>query len=228
MSTSRRTRHSLHPLSNVPGPPTGTIPKMAASPRLMTVGCVGLGQMGEGMARCLLSRGFPVTILGNRRRDPVDRLVSRGATEAASPSALAAASSTIVLCLPCSGTVESLVAELKPSLVAERHTIIDTGTSSLESTAALSAALGALGVGFAEAPLTGGKAQAREGVLGALVGCDTATFTRVEPVLSAFCSTVEHFGGVGAGGRAKLINNGMVIGIAALVIEAFRKVGGWY
>ena len=92
-----------------------------------------------------------MTILGNRRRDPVDRLNLRGATEAASPSALAAAASTIVLCLPCSGTVESLVAELKPSLVAERHTIIDTGTSSLESTAALSAALDALGVGFAEA-----------------------------------------------------------------------------
>ena len=88
-----------------------------------------------------------MTILGNRRRAPVDRLISRGATEAASPRALAAAASTIVLCLPCSGTVESLVAELKPSLVAERH--IDTGTSSLESTAALSAALDALGVGFA-------------------------------------------------------------------------------
>ena len=180
----------------------------------------------DGGVPRLLSRGFPVTILGNRRRAPVDRLISRGATEAASPRALAAAASTIVLCLPCSGTVESLVAELKPSLVAERHTIIDTGTSSLESTAALSAALDALGVGFAEAPLTGGKAQAREGVLGALVGCDAATFARVEPVLSAFCSTVEHFGGVGAGGRAKLINNGMVIGMAALVIEAFRKVGG--
>ena len=68
-----------------------------------------------------------------------------------------------------------------------------------------------------------GQAQAQQGALGALVGSSTATFKSIQPVLLSFCSAVQHFGGVGAGGRAKLINNAMVIGFAAMVIEAFRK-----
>ena len=51
----------------------------------------------------------------------------------------------------------------------------------------------------------------------------SALAAQAKPVLSAFCATVQHFGPVGAGGRAKLLNNAMVIGIAALVLEAFTK-----
>ena len=187
------------------------------------VGCVGLGAMGEGMANCLLRSGFGVTVLGNTNRAPVEALAAAGATEAAGYVDLVERSDVICLCLPNSVVVEEALGHMRPALVAGRHTVLDTGTSSLASTARIADQLGGAGVGFAEAPLTGGKAQAAEGILGALVGCSDETFRVVEPVLSAFCSTVQHFGPVGAGGRAKLINNAMVIGIAALVIEAFRK-----
>ena len=193
--------------------------------RTSRVGFVGLGQMGQGMAGCLLRAGFDVSIKGNVTRAPVESLVAAGATEASGLLELAAQADIIILCLPNSNVVEEVVNAMKPGLVSGRHVVMDTGTSSLASTEILSRELvEELGVGFAEAPLTGGKAQAEEGVLGAIVGADSqGTFEAIEPVLQAFCSTVQHFGPVGAGGRAKLINNAMVIGIAALVIEAFRK-----
>jgi 3-hydroxyisobutyrate dehydrogenase-like beta-hydroxyacid dehydrogenase len=186
------------------------------------VGFVGLGAMGEGMAACLLRDGFQVAILGNVNRGPVDRLVAAGAVEALEPLELARRVDVICLCLPNSDVVEDVIERMKPAL-APGKTILDTGTSSLASTARLGQTLGQLGVGFAEAPLTGGKAQADEGVLGALVGTTEDTFSTVKPLLDSFCSSVQLFGPVGSGGRAKLINNAMVIGIAALVLEAFRK-----
>jgi 3-hydroxyisobutyrate dehydrogenase-like beta-hydroxyacid dehydrogenase len=179
--------------------------------------------MGEGMAGCLLRDGYSVSVLGNRSRSPIDKLTALGATEATDCLELVQKADTIILCLPNSTVVESVVSIMKPALIPGHHTIIDTGTSSLASTAELAHELSAMGIGFAEAPLTGGKLQAQEGVLGALVGTEPEVFAAVKPVLGSFCATVQRFGPVGAGGRAKLINNAMVIGIAALVIEAFRK-----
>ena len=101
--------------------------------------------------------------------------------------------------------------------------IIDTGTSSPESTRALHAGLAPRGVRFVEAPVTGGVKQAAAGELGALVGTDDETFRVVEPLLAVMCKTVHHFGPPGAGNTAKLLNNFMVFGIAALVVEAFTR-----
>eukprot|EP01052_Picozoa_sp_SAG31_P062400 SAG31_NODE_21381_length_551_cov_0.867257_1_plen_139_part_01 len=60
------------------------------------VGCIGLGAMGEGMAACLLREGHPVTVVGNRRRQPVERLVAAGAQEAADMSQLAEAAEVLL------------------------------------------------------------------------------------------------------------------------------------
>ena len=74
-----------------------------------------------------------------------------------------------------------------------------------------------------EAPVTGGIKQAAAGELGALVGADDDAFNKARPVLDAMCKTVHHFGAPGSGNTAKLLNNFMVMGIAALVIESFSK-----
>jgi 3-hydroxyisobutyrate dehydrogenase-like beta-hydroxyacid dehydrogenase len=61
------------------------------------VGFVGLGLMGHPMAHGILTKGYPLTVLGHRKREAVDDLVGKGATEAPSPAALAEASDVIVL-----------------------------------------------------------------------------------------------------------------------------------
>ena len=189
---------------------------------MQRIGFVGVGVMGHGMAACLLKADYPLTAIAHRNRAPLEDLLARGAAEAASYAELAEASDCILLCVSNSSVVEKVVAELKPHLRAGQ-TLIDTGTSSPVSTRALAEDLAALDVAFVEAPVTGGVKQAAAGELGALVGTDKATYDAVKPLLQVFCQAVHHFGPPGSGNTAKLLNNFMVMGIAALVTEAFTK-----
>ena len=107
------------------------------------------------MALNLLRAGYRVTVKGNRNRAPVEALTNAGAAEASEYLQLTAQSDIIVLCLPNSTVVEGVISSMLPGLVAGRHVIVDTGTSSLVSTGRLARQLGQLGISFAEAPLTG-------------------------------------------------------------------------
>ncbi|MEM7733230.1 MAG: NAD(P)-dependent oxidoreductase [Pseudomonadota bacterium] len=185
------------------------------------IGFIGLGAMGHGMAANILARHGAVMVLGHRNRAPVEDLVANGAKEANSPAALAKACDVILLCLPNSDVVERMIEDMGESLSAGK-TLIDTGTSSRESTLNLHKTLQSRGVHFAESPLTGGTLQAQNAELGALVGADLDVFERIEPILGMFCATVQHFGPVGSGAAAKFVNNYMVMGVAAVVCEAFH------
>jgi 3-hydroxyisobutyrate dehydrogenase-like beta-hydroxyacid dehydrogenase len=109
---------------------------------------------------------------------------------------------------------------MKPRLRAGQI-IIDTGTTAPETTRRLAHELSPLGIGYADAPLTGGPEQAAKAELGALVGADAETFARIRPVLACFASRIKHFGPPGSGHVAKLISNYLVIGMIGLVAEAF-------
>ncbi|MEM9127661.1 MAG: NAD(P)-dependent oxidoreductase [Pseudomonadota bacterium] len=187
----------------------------------MKVGFIGLGAMGFGMASNILNKTGQLNIIGNRSRAPVDHLVAEGAIEYQSLPTLAKDSDAILLCLPNSDVVETVVAGMGAALGAGKI-LIDTGTSSLQSTQKIAVALNDKGVLFAEAPLTGGIKQAQAGELGALVGASQQVFDTIEPILNSFCTSVQHFGPLGAGARAKFVNNYMVMGIVALITEAFH------
>lgn len=186
------------------------------------IGFVGVGFMGHGMASRLLQAGYELTVIAHSNRSNVDDLLARGGHEAENYTALAEASDTVILCVTDSKAVAEVVAAMKPGLRAGM-TVIDTGTSSPVSTREVWKELDAIGVEFVESPLTGGVKQAAAGELGALVGASDETFERVTPLLETFCKTVHHFGPPGAGNTAKLLNNYMVLGIAALVTDAFSK-----
>lgn len=188
---------------------------------IQKIGFIGLGAMGFGMASNILTTHGQLSIVGNRNRTPVEALIRQGATEHSDASALADACDMIILCLPNSSVVERVVSEMGNAL-GPGKVLIDTGTSSLQSTERLARDLEDKGVEFAEAPLTGGIKQAEAGELGAMVGASPDVFGTIEPVLQSFCSSVQHFGSVGAGARAKFVNNYMVMGIVALVCEAFH------
>jgi len=186
------------------------------------IGFIGAGVMGHGMAANLLQAGHPLSVIAHRNRQPVDDLVARGAREAAGYPALTADSEVIMLCVSSSRVVEEVVDALKPCL-RPGMMVVDTGTSSPGSSRSVYRALAALEVAFVEAPVTGGVRQAAAGELGALVGAEPQAFEAARPILERMCRTVQHFGPVGAGNTAKLLNNYMVFGIAALVIEAFGR-----
>ena len=194
------------------------------------IGIIGVGLMGHGIARNLLQKGFALTVLGHRNRSPVDDLVKQGAAEAKSPADLAAVSDIVFLCVTGSSEVEALVrgpnglkASARAGLV-----IIDCSTSDPNSTLALEAELKPLGVALCDAPLGGTPANAEEGKLSVMVGCDAGVWPRIEPVLAAFTAKATRLGPTGDGHKMKLIMNFLAMGYASIFAEALvvgQKVG---
>lgn len=195
----------------------------------MHVGVIGAGLMGHGMAANLLRHGHEVSVITHRNRAPVDDLVAKGARQAHGLQDIARAD-VILLCVTTSKVVEETITKLKPQL-RPGQIILDAGTSAPETTKRLAHELAALGIAYADIPLTGGPEQAEQGVLGVLCGASEETFARIAPLLGCFASTVRHFGPPGSGHTAKLISNFLVTGMVALVSEAFgaaRKAQiGW-
>ena len=192
-----------------------------------TIGFIGLGYMGHGMAKNILAKDYSLAVLAHRNREPIEDLVSRGASEVATVQALAEASDIVFLCLPGSPQVEAVVEKLSAGL-SNGAIIVDCSTSDPVSTARLSQKLMEHGLHLVDAPLGGTPVQAEEGTLSAMVGADDVVFERVKPVIEAWASTVVHIGKPGDGHRMKLLNNFLSLGYAALYSEALalgQKVG---
>ena len=186
------------------------------------VGFIGVGLMGHGMAKNILEKGYPLTILGHKNRKPVTDLVKRGAVEAKSPKALAEACDVVFLCVTGTPQVEDLV-QRADGLKAGAHKgliIVDCSTSIPQSTLALAAELKPLGVRFIDVPLGRTPRDAEAGKLNAMVGCDKKTLKEIRPILEAWAENIIHVGGVGDGHKIKLINNFVAMGYASLYAEA--------
>ena len=186
------------------------------------IGFIGVGLMGHGMAKNLVEKGFPTTVLGHKNRAPVEDLVKRGAREAKNVSELVKASEIIFLCVTGSPQVEDLIYRKGGILegAVSGQVVVDTSTSLPGSSLKIAADLKAKSVRFVDAPLTRTPVEAEQGRLNTMVGADDATFREIEPVLKAFCENIFHVGEVGAGHKIKLINNCAAIGQMVLIAEA--------
>jgi 3-hydroxyisobutyrate dehydrogenase-like beta-hydroxyacid dehydrogenase len=186
------------------------------------IGFIGVGLMGHGMAKNLVEKGFPTTVLGHKNRAPVEDLVKRGAKQAKDVADLVKASEIVFLCVTGSPQVEDLVYRENGILdsATSGQIVVDTSTSQPASTLKIVADLAAKGVHFADAPLARTPVEAEQGRLNTMVGADVGTFTEIEPVLKAFCENIFHIGEVGTGHKIKLINNCAAIGQMALIAEA--------
>jgi len=179
--------------------------------------------MGHGMAKNLLARGHALTLAVHRNREGVADLLAAGASEAATPAAVAAASEIVFVCVTGSPQVEAavgagdgLLAGAKPGLV-----IVDCSTSEPDSTARLRERCAAAGVAFVDAPLSRTPVEAEAGKLNVMVGADAALLARIEPVLRCFAENVIHVGGPGAGHTLKLLNNFIAQAVCTATAEAF-------
>lgn len=187
-----------------------------------SIGFIGVGFMGQGMARNLLDKGFPLTVMGHRNRKPVEELVAAGAKEAKTPRELASSATIIFLCVTGSAQVEAVVngpdgiiAGAKPGTV-----VIDCSTSDPTVTVRIAQELEAKGLHMADAPLGGTPAQAALGQLSSMVGATPQVFARIRPAIEAWAQKVVHLGPVGDGHKMKLLNNFLSMGYAAIYAEA--------
>ncbi|MFQ5546099.1 MAG: NAD(P)-dependent oxidoreductase, partial [Acidiferrobacterales bacterium] len=104
--------------------------------------------------------------------------------------------------------------------LAEGKVIVDTSTVNVETVRQISERLAKIGVGFLDAPLSGGVEGARQGTLTMMVGGDEAVLERVRPVLEVLAGRITHLGPVGNGQGAKAVNQVMAAGVLQGVTES--------
>jgi len=191
------------------------------------VGFIGLGAMGVGMAANVAKAGYPITVMGNTRREPVERLLAMGASEVSSAAELRQQSDIIILCVTTSDVVEDLVKGFL-SVSGDPFLLIDCGTSKPESTLALGKQLEEAGCSMMDVPLGRSAAAAEAGTLNMMAGGSEADFARAKPLLETMSENLFHVGDLSVGHRIKLINNGYSMAVACLAAEAMAtaRAGG--
>lgn len=190
-----------------------------------TVGFIGLGAMGDPMARRVAGAGFPLVVLDADAAKAAGVAAATGASVAAHGKALAAACDIIVTMLPSSAIVRAVLdgetgvaAGLRPGAV-----ILEMSSGVPEDTRCMAAELAARGVTLLDCPVSGGVARAVTGELAIMVGGETDGFAIGQPVLASMGSSIIRTGPVGSAHAMKALNNlvsagGFLIGIEALLI----------
>ena len=193
------------------------------------VGFIGLGIMGQGMARNLLKSGFNLTVW-NRTTSKMDSLIEAGARAGQNPADVAAQSDITVICVSDTPDVEAVVLGEGGVIVGAGAgtLVIDCSTISPLATQTMARALAERGVGMLDAPISGGSEGAANGTLSIMVGGDAGEFERALPVFEAMGQTITHVGASGAGQIVKLVNQILVVGHALAMSEAllFAQAGG--
>ncbi len=193
-----------------------------------SVGLVGVGLMGHGIALNLARKGWPLGYLDHPGNQPTDDLDGLGATRHADRASLARASEVIILCVTGTPQVEDvllgdggLLAALRPGTV-----VVDCSTAIPASTARVAAAVRQAGGRFLDAPMTRTPKEAAEGRLNLLVGAEPELFSAMRPLLSAFAENIFHAGSeAGAGHTLKLLHNYVSLGTVTLIAEAAACAG---
>lgn len=198
----------------------------------MKAGFIGLGAMGHSMAGHLADRGL-LAVVGNRTATKArDFVAARAAASgqaaavegarhrlvAASTFADYAGCEVVALCVSADAdvleNVDGLAAQLAPGAI-----VIDHSTVAVESAREAAKRLAARGIGFLDAPVSGGVEGAKNARLSIMVGGDETTLERARPVLEAYGARIALMGPTGAGQATKAVNQILVAGINEAVCE---------
>ena len=196
----------------------------ADAPRAEQLGYLGLGMMGFPMAHRLLNAGYEVAVW-NRSLGKVTGLVEAGARLAANPLGLANAASVIFICVTDAKSVEEVVfgADGLAAAAGAGKLVVDFSSIHPDATRSIAARLKAAnGMGWIDAPVSGGTKGAEEGTLAVMAGGEVADVERVRPYVLAMARRLTHMGPIGAGQTTKLCNQ-VIVGCAMTVLaEATR------
>jgi 3-hydroxyisobutyrate dehydrogenase-like beta-hydroxyacid dehydrogenase len=195
------------------------------------VGFCGLGVMGYPMAGHLASAGHSVSVY-NRTSARADAWVAEhSGTAFVTPREVAANSDIVMLCVGNDADVRAVV--MGPDgVLAGAHSgliVVDHTTTSAELAREISAACAAAGVGFVDAPVSGGQAGAINGALTVMCGADSETvFADVAVVAAAYSRSCVRLGNAGSGQLAKMVNQICIAGVVQGLAEglAFATKAG--
>jgi 3-hydroxyisobutyrate dehydrogenase len=185
----------------------------------MKVGFIGLGAMGQGMARNCHKAGL-LTGVWNRTMEKAQAVASElKVPAAASIQELAEHSDVLVMCVSADADVLAVVNAIASSN-AESLTVIDCSTVSLETAVKARSILAGKHHHFLDCPVSGGVEGAKNGTLAMMCGGDLTDFEYAQPVLKAMGQTITHMGPTGYGQAAKATNQILCAGVIQAVAEA--------
>lgn len=186
---------------------------MSAKP---SVGILGLGRMGRGMAERLAGEGFRV--LGwNRSRTAAGG--PPGVESCTEIPELAAAADILLLSLSDDGAVTGVLQTLRRTPLAGKL-IVDTSTIGPDTLRSQAAAIAAAGGSALDAPISGGPDMVAAGKAGFFIGGSPEDVARFRPVAERLADRIHHVGPLGAGAAAKIVNNMMLMGFWQTLKEA--------
>jgi 3-hydroxyisobutyrate dehydrogenase len=193
----------------------------------MRVAFAGLGVMGFPMAGHLARAGHEVRVF-NRTPDKAERWAATYGGRAAPTVAEAAQGVEVfLLCVGADDDVRQVVGEALTALPAGAL-VVDHTTASAEVAREMAAKAAERGVGFLDAPVSGGQAGAENGQLTIMCGGEPATFDRVQPLIAPYTKAIRRMGDVGAGQLTKMVNQICIAGLVQGLAEAlhFAKRAG--
>src|ERR1700744_2926270 len=187
-------------------------------------GYLGLGMMGFPMSRRLIQAGHDVMVW-NRSAAKATALVELGAKPATSPRESAESCDIVFMCVTDAAAVEDVVFGADGLATVEGRSKLVVDFSSIHPDAARAVAVRLKeknGMGWIDAPVSGGSKGAEEGTLAVMAGGDAADIERIKPYVLAMARRLTHMGPVGAGQTTKLCNQ-IIVGCAMTVLaEATR------
>ena len=187
----------------------------------MKICVIGMGTMGGPMAANLLKAGHEV-VVHNRTREREEALAELGAGRAATPAEAAAGREVVLLCVSDTPDVEAVLLHPENGAISgvdEGALVIDCSTISPIATREFAAAFAERGVGYVDAPVSGGSEGAIHGTLAIMCGGSPEDFERARPVLEVIGGAVTHVGPVGAGQVTKAVNQVVIAGTYQSVAE---------
>ncbi len=190
----------------------------------MKLAFLGLGVMGYPMAGHLAKAGHEVTVYNRTEAKAKAWVAQHGGAACATP-AMAASGAAIVFC--CVGNDDDMrqvvLGENGAFAGMERGTLlVDHTTASAELARELDRAAKTRGLGFLDAPVSGGQAGAENGKLTIMVGGDTASFARAESAMGHYGRAVTHMGPAGNGQLTKMVNQILIAGLVQGLAEGLN------
>ncbi|MEM7670539.1 MAG: NAD(P)-dependent oxidoreductase, partial [Pseudomonadota bacterium] len=194
------------------------------------VSFLGLGVMGYPMAGHLAAKGHEVTVYNRTTAKAEAWVAEHGGSMAPTPLEAVRGAEFVMCCVGNDNDLREVVAGDQGALgeMAAGTVFVDHTTASATVARELQAQAEARGVGFIDAPVSGGQAGAENGVLTVMCGGDDAPYARAEPIIGAYARACRLMGGPGAGQLTKMVNQiciaGLVQGLSEGVMFA-QKAG---
>ena len=184
-----------------------------------TIGCIGLGVMGEPICANLLRKSGCLVVGYDLRPEPLARLADKGLEARDSAEDVALDATLLFLSLPGGPELAEIGTRLL-SVMGRGSVLVDLSTAPVDLTRELAERFAAQGIAYADAPVARTRFAAERGELFVMVGAEAAVFARIEPHLRCFASDILHCGGIGCGQVAKLMNNMVLFEIGGAIAEA--------